>query len=233
MRFHASWSKEAKRYFTSVIQAHGGWDAWERVDSLSFRLKEFRGALVFAKGLHRTFHPPKELKIFPKKRRVEFSYDGHGDLFDDGRITFSPARTVVVNGRSLFKGSTFEQWRPEHAAYFFGYAWSNYLSYPFILPEFELLRFRIGDDVSYFEIKFPENFHNHCRVQNFIFGPDHLLLRHDYHAELAGPLVYGAHVTEDYVSHQGLQLGIIRKVHPRIGRFALPIYGIYGEIEPF
>lgn len=167
MPYHPSWRQDAQNIFELCLESHGGWAAWEQLQSLEFTLQRFRGALVLAKGLHRTFFPPKKVSVWPKKRKVDFLYENHIDSFEDGRVTFSPEKKIVANGRTLFRRSTFEQWGPGHAAYFFGYAWANYMSYPFILPQFELLNFQPGKR-PWFQIQFPEEFHTHCSVQTFL-----------------------------------------------------------------
>ncbi len=230
MHYHPSWSNEAKTHFEEIIHAHGGLSAWNKLDFFKFKLKKFSGALVYAKGLNRTFYAPKEVIVFPKERKTQFIYDSHADTFENGKITYSVQKNTIANGRDLFKKSTFEQWYPEHAAYFFGYAWVNYLSYPFILPQFELLNYRIKKGKSQFEIRFPNNFHTHCQVQMFFFNSENLLQKHNYHAECTGPFVFGAHTAERYLKFKEIQVAQIRKVRPRIGPISIPVYGIYGEI---
>lgn len=206
--------------------------AWEKLEKLQFQMKTFKGALVFVKGLGRTFFASRSIHVFPKQRKVEFLYEDHTDTFENGRIIYSRSKKQIENGRLLFRRTTFEQWYPQHAAYFFGYAWANYMSYPFILPNFELLNFKVHNNGSAaFKIRFPIDFHTHCQDQIFYFSQQKMLCRHDYRAELAGPLVFGAHFTQDYTQSQELQIGFIRKVRPRLGAVLLPIYGIFGEIE--
>ncbi|MCO5142344.1 MAG: hypothetical protein M9962_04545 [Oligoflexia bacterium] len=232
MQFHQSWPPEAREYLSNAIQAHGGWHSWEKVESIHFKLKILRGALVFAKGLGRTFFAPETFRVSPKQRKVEFFYKNSTDIFENGKIIYSPEKKIIEDGRLIFKKTTIEQWYPEHAAYFFGYAWTNYISYPFILLNFELLSFKIYNNrAAIFKIRFPHNFHTHSREQTFYFNQEHMLYRHDYRARLAGPFVFGAHFTQEYVLSNDIQIGFIRKVRPRIGPLVLPTYGIYGEIE--
>ncbi len=231
MNYHVSWPEDARRFLDKVVNAHGGHASWDKVHSITFSLKKFSGALLFAKGLNRTFQPAKKIWVYPKQRKVTFEYQDHVNSFENGKVTFSKEGKVIPDGRMIFRRSTFEQWSPAHATYFFGYAWANYISYPFILSEFELLSHELNSDNPFLEIKFPEGFHTHCRIQKFYFNKDHLLSRHDYHAELAGPLVYGAHSCSGYVEHQGVKIATIREVRPKMGSIVLPIYGIYGEIQ--
>lgn len=186
MNYHSSWNDKAKTYFENIIQAHGGWSAWDKFDNLKFKLNNFKGLLVYAKGLNRSFIAPIEIKVDPKERKTEFVYESHSNYFENGKVIFSAQKKTIENGRELFKKSTFEQWKPEHLIYFFGYAWTNYISYPFILPEFELLSYKIQNGIlTQLEIKFPKNFHTHCQVQTFFFNQNNLLQKHNYRAEYA------------------------------------------------
>lgn len=227
MTYHPTWSALAKKHFEQIISAHGGWSAWQNFQSLRFEFKKFEGFLLFSKGLHRSFETPSEIFVNPKAREVQMVYPTHTDSFQNGKLIFSTEKKVVADGRTLFTKSTFERWKPEHALYFFGYSVANYMSYPFILPQFELIEY--DDKASCFQIKFPKDFHTHCQIQDFYFNQQHLLSRHDYHAEYAGPFVYGAHFTEGYEPCHGIQISCIRKVRAKIGPLVLPIYGIYSE----
>lgn len=230
-RYHASWPSPAIERFEKHIAAHGGWDAWDRFDRVTLDLVEFRGLLPFVKGLGRTFVKPNTITIDPKKRVTEFGYGSYSDVFIDGKLIYSLEKIEIADGRSIFKKTTFERWTPAHALYFFGYAWANYIGYPFILTPFELLEWKTGAGGSVFKIRFPESFHTHCPVQTFYFAEYGKLARHDYHAPFAGPFVYGAHKSEGYEATDGVQIGLIRKVHERIGTVALPGYGIYARLS--
>lgn len=231
MNYHESWSTTAKEAFEKTIAAHGGWAAWENFKTVDLRLKEFRGLLPYIKGLGVTFQSPLLMTIDPKKRYVEFSYENHKDSYQDGALIFSAQKKSASNGREIFKRSTFEKWHPQHGLYFFGYAWSNYIGYPFILPQFELLEWKSKSSSSWFKIRFPESFHTHSQVQKFYFDRSHLLFRHDYHADVAGLIFYGAHFTEGYENHDGLKIACVRKVRPGIGHAVAPIYGIFARLE--
>jgi hypothetical protein len=225
--YHKSWPEEAIAEFEKGIAAHGGWTAWDKFTAINLKIKEFRGMLVFTKGLGKTFFAPNLLKIDPKKRVVEFEYGTHTDRFENGRLIFSPQKQVIENGRTLFSRGIFEKWHPQHALYFFGYAWSNYIGYPFILPEFELLDWKTG----VFKIRFPNSFHTHSNVQTFYFDSQHLLSRHDYVAEVAGSIFHGAHFTEGYEDHAGIKIACLRKIRAIVMGVVTPLYGIYARME--
>lgn len=228
--YHSSWSEEAISEFEKCITAHGGWSAWQKFDQFHFDFKKFSGVLLAVKGLNRSFVCPKRASVNPKTKSLIFDYDSHKDFYNDGALVYSKSNVIVKDGKELFSGTTFEQWSPAHSLYFFGYAVVNYTGYPFILPEHELLHFAKQNGHLLFDIKFPDNFRTHCRVQRFYFDRRNLLVRHDYRAPLAGPLVYGAHETWDYKEYKGLQIPQTRKVKPRFSRWGLRPYGIYAEL---
>jgi len=230
MKYHASWPVSALESFEKAIAAHGGWAAWGKFETITMKLKKFEGFLPSVKGLTKTFQAPKEITVNPKIRFVEFDYGVHKDTFLDGKLTLSREEKVISDGRTIFKKATFEKWTPEHSLYFFGYAWANYIGYPFILPQFELMGWKIKGLTTRFKIKFPDGFHTHSRIQKFYFNRSHMLSKHDYHADYAGSIFYAAHCTEGYEEKNGLKFSGIRKVRPRIGTIALPFYGVYAEL---
>lgn len=228
--YHKSWSPEAKEEFEKCIVAHGGWDAWSQFDEFTFDVKKFCGFLLVVKGQNRSFFSPKKVRVNPKTKTLAFDYSTHVDTYADGLLTLTQENKVIQDGLKLFTKGVFEQWTPAHMLYFFGYALVNYVSYPFILPEFELIRFKSKNGKSVFDIRFSEDFRTHSREQRFYFNERHLLARHDYHAELAGPFVFGAHETHDYKLHQGIMISQTRKVKPRVLNWGFRPYGIYAEL---
>lgn len=229
--YHSSWSAEAKVEFEKCILAHGGWDAWNNFNNFTFSFKKFNGVLLFVKGLGRNFHTPDQITIIPKSKTAIFDYGYYSDQYKDGLLYIHDKDLTIIEGRQIFKQSTFEQWTPEHALYFFGSALVNYISYPFILPQFELLSFKVNNYIRTFEIKFPESYRTHSIKQKFFFGEDDLLQKHTYRSRLAGPFVFGDHSTEDYKNFKGLMIAQTRKVRPRLGPCSLPAYGIYAELD--
>jgi hypothetical protein len=229
--YHPTWQRPAIESFEKSIAAHGGWDTWETLQPIQLKLTKFEGLLPFLKGLGKTFQSPLEMKIDSRRRIVEFNYDSHIDTFNNGHLIYSPEKKEIPDGRTIFKKEVLEKWFPQHSLYFFGYAWANYIGYPFILPQFELLQWEVGAKYSRFKIRFPENFHTHSRVQTFYFDSSHLLYRHDYHADYAGSIFYGAHYCSRYYMKNKLPVALLREVRPRLGSAILPGYGIYAELE--
>lgn len=111
-------------------------------------------------------------------------------------------------------------WDPLHRAYFNGYALWTYLTTPFLLSEpgfdlFEIAPLREGNELwRGLRAKFPSRVESHSSDQDFYFGEDHLLRRHDYHVDIAGGFP-AAHYVSDYVKADGLQVPTKRRAYVR------------------
>jgi hypothetical protein len=205
-RYHPSWSEEAQAAFEGHIAAHGGFEAWEALRVIEFEPQEVGGFLLALKGLGRTCFAPRRIVAHVKERRVEFVYGSHTDTYANGAVTSRPRDVRVKDGRELFRGTTFEPWYPEHVAYFFGYAWTNYLSLPFLLPDLELVAAQVRGARHSYCVRFPEGAHTHS------------------------PLQRCAHYSWDYTNYRGIRLAGRRSARPRLGPFALPLNGIGARL---
>ncbi len=226
------WSKDAIEVFEKIILAHGGWDAWEKFEEIKLEFQTFSGFLPLVKGNHRKFHKSKYITIRPKELYLSIHHQDHVDVFDKGKITYSKEKIFIENGKNVFKGYTFEQWKAQHVIYFVGYAMTNYLSYPFILPNFELIEFSPFEHGYKYKICFPKEYPNHCPVQTFFFSNKNFLLKKFYYVTpIGGPYIIAAHYPRNYTEYQGLQLGLTRHVLGRIRSVELPIRGILAEFS--
>jgi len=61
--------------------------------------------------------------------------------------------------------------------------------------------------------------HTHCRRQQFYFGADGRIVRHDYVANVIGPMAHGSHFWEEYDQSGGLLIARGRRVVVRLGRY--------------
>jgi hypothetical protein len=61
---------------------------------------------------------------------------------------------------------------------------------------------------------FPNSIATHSPVQDFYFGEDFMLRRHDYSVDVAGGFG-AAQLTSDYVEVQGIHLPTKRRAHTR------------------
>jgi hypothetical protein len=107
-------------------------------------------------------------------------------------------------------------WDPLHRAYFNGEALWTYLTTPFLLAmpgvRVEEAEPWVEGDETWRVLRayFPESFETHSGVQEFYFGDDHLLRRHDYRVNIAGGFP-AAQLTSEYVEADGIRLPTRRR----------------------
>lgn len=63
-------------------------------------------------------------------------------------------------------------------------------------------------------LHFPSSIETHCQVQDFFFGDDLMLRRHDYNVNVAGGFG-AAQLTSEYVTASGFRLPTKRRAHTR------------------
>ena len=84
------------------------------------------------------------------------------------------------------------RWDPLHLAYFNGYAMWTYLTTPFFMamPGFKVTEISPwqegGESWRGLRVRFPDDIASHSKEQDFYYGDDFLLRRHDYHVDVAG-----------------------------------------------
>jgi hypothetical protein len=217
-----------------VLQAHGGLDRWNSFETVQATI--VTGGLLF--GLKGTPQDslPRLMKV--ATRREWASVTPYGA--DDQRTDFTPNRIAIekIDG-TVVK----ERLRPaEHAegkavdaswdaldrAYFNGYALWTYLTTPF---HFAMSGFEVEEIAPWHEhadvwrglrVTYPPDVASHSRQQDFYFGPDFLLRRHDYHVEAAGGFAAAQYVFEPMTA-QGITLPTKRRAYMR-DESLLPIH---------
>ena len=150
----------------------------------------------------------------------------------DGRAVFKPDRVAIeANGgtivaershpRDSFAGHVMNTpWDLLQRAYFSGYARWTYLTTPFLMamPGFEVTEipsWREGDEVwRGLRARFPDQIASHSKEQDFYFGDDFLLRRHDYNVEVAGGFPAAQYVY-DIVEADGLCYPTKRRAYLR------------------
>jgi hypothetical protein len=106
----------------------------------------------------------------------------------DGRVV-----SERLNPRQSFDGHELDTpWDPLQRAYFNGYALWTYLTTPFLLT-LEAVSVREiapvegnGQTWAGLQAHFSPGIATHSTLQEFYFGDDHLLRRHDYRVDVAG-----------------------------------------------
>jgi hypothetical protein len=240
--FHESWTVEAQSICRSAIERHGGWTAWENLDSIKLKPLYLKGLLSRLKGYPKTFTLPEYIEVFAKNRRVIFhNYPGKGSqgIFENGNVQIIEGGQVIAdvpNARRTFRGiSKYRLWKHLDGLYFFGYAWVTYISVPFVFPSCELMKYfkhpESGQIWDALTVRFPSDFDTHSAEQTFYFDKTGLLQRHDYCAQIVGSWATGAHYSSDYIVAEGIQVARQRRVCVRIGRQALPITVLAADLN--
>ena len=145
--------------------------------------------------------------------------------FRPGRVAIETLEGEVVrerdNPRASFDGHTMNTpWDPLHRAYFNGYAMWTYLTTPFFmtLPGFEVREIEPlveeGQVWRGLRVRFPSGFASHSEEQDFYFGSDFLLRRHDYRVDVAGSFPAAQYV-DQIVETQGLKMPARRRAYLR------------------
>lgn len=210
----------------NAIEAHGGLDRWNARTRLTATIVT-GGDLWALKGIDQD-QTPRTMRIALHREQVSvepFGKPGQRTDFTPGRIAILAADGHVVaernNPRAAFARHDMRtHWDPLHRAYFDGYALWTYLTTPFLLAMdgFEIREiepWREGTEVwRGLRATFPAAIASHSPEQDFYFGPDMLIRRHDYRVEIAGNFP-AAHYASEPVSIGGFILPTRRRVYLR------------------
>jgi len=231
--YHA-WTPDAIDLVERAIDAHGGRSSWRTVESIRLPFVRATGALLAAKGYGHAFPAPREFEVRPHERVTIFhGYpdEAHRGRFADGSVSLevaggagAPTSISRAHRRTLTGWAKYRRWSSLDALYFFGYALWHYHVVPFTLGDARLVRVisRRGAAAG-IDVIFPPDVHTHCRRQQFYFGADGRIVRHDYVAEVIGSWACGAHFWEDVERVDGLLITRRRRVTARLGSRALRI----------
>ena len=209
-----------------VLRAHGGterWNSYEHVDA----------GVVKGGG----FFPLKGLLDDQTLRRVRvWLHEERASIYPygapDRRTMFTPDRiaierldgTVVAercSPKDDFAGHQLTTpWDALHRAYFSGEVLWTELTTPFLLAGRsvrveEIEPWHEGHETwRVLRAHFPSHVETHSVVQEFFFGEDLSLRRHDYHMNIAGGFAV-SQLTSEYVSSGGLCLPAKRRAYTR------------------
>ncbi|MFE0515245.1 hypothetical protein [Streptomyces sp. NPDC058964] len=209
-----------------VLEAHGGLDRWRQVQTVRATIVT-GGRLWGMKGLVQD-PDPREMTVSAHTQHASV----HPFGAPDQRTDFSPDRIAIekpdgrivaerVNPRSSFDGHEMHiPWDPLHRAYFNGYAMWTYLTTPFLLamPGFETAEiepwWENGERWRGLRATFPAHIAGHSTIQDFYFGTDNLLRRHDYHVDVAGGFAAAQYV-HNIVEVDGIRMPTMRRAYRR------------------
>lgn len=214
------------KLLSAILEAHGGIDRWNGFNQLE--------ATIVTDG---HFWPMKSVAQDQDPRRFtarlheqRASLAPFGD--PDWHLDFVPQHVAIMksdgtpvidadNPRASFSGHGMRTpWDPLRRAYFSGYALWTYLCTPFLLAH-------EGVDVTEIEpwteadqtwrvlrARFPDSIATHSAVQDFFFGDDFLLRRHDYNVDVAGGFD-ASQLVFDYIAADGIRLPSRRRAYTR------------------
>lgn len=205
-----------------AIDAHAGFERWRRFDYVTALLRT--GGVLWALKHQQGVLDDINVQVALRKEWASHS----PFLTTDLRTSFEPHRVAIettdgrveerLQPRDSFVGHQVDSpWNRLHLAYFAGYAMWTYLSTPFALAmdgveteELEPWR-ENGEPWRRLKVTFPEGIVTHNTVQMFYFGPDRLLRRHDYDADVLGGNP-AAHYVHEYREFSGIKVPTKRRV---------------------
>ncbi|WP_288192361.1 hypothetical protein [uncultured Phyllobacterium sp.] len=150
----------------------------------------------------------------------------------DQRTVFTPKHIAIEktdggvvaelgNPRASFAGHEMTTpWNPLHRAYFNGYALWTYLTTPFLLTLPGVVVEELspwseaGERWHRLRARIPTRIATHSAVQDFFFGSDLLLRRHDYYVDVAGGFAAAQRVY-DYEEASGIWFSTKRRAFTR------------------
>ena len=214
-----------------VLEAHGGVERWRR--AAEFRVHARSGGFLLATRAPRRMFADLDARIVVDEPWVRFDMAGTEEVvvFDHGRVRMETPDGDVIDERddprSLFFGRSGLRrnlrWDPLDLTYFAGYAWWNYATTPllFTRPEVDVSEGEPwrqapgGETWRRLDARFDPKLDTHSEEQTFWVGPDGLLRRHDYTADIIGGWAKGAHVLAEHREFGGLVFPTKRRVTPR------------------
>ncbi|HUN83315.1 MAG TPA: hypothetical protein VMU48_03005 [Terracidiphilus sp.] len=223
----------ATELLQKVLEAHGGLNRWNSLSTVQATIIS-GGQMFDMKGTPQT-STPRRMTISTNREWASvrpFGADDQRTDFTVDRIAIEKLDGTVVNERlrpsEHAEGKSVDApWDALDRAYFNGYALWTYLTAPFhfVMPGFrveEIESWREDDEVwRGLRVTYPSNIASHSKEQDFYFGPDYLLRRHDYHVQASGGFAAAQYVF-DPVPIQGITFPAKRRAYMRDERL-LPI----------
>jgi hypothetical protein len=210
----------------TVLEAHGGLTRWNGYNQV--RATIVTGGNFWAlKGLVQD-PLPRKLTVKLHEQWTSAAPFGGPDMFSE----FTPDRVAILktygavvlertHPRNAFERHTLNTaWDPLHRAYFGGYALWTYQTTPFLLAgegvqTKEIDPWHEGDETwRVLRATFPNSMATHCTTQDFFFGSDCLLRRHDYNVDVAGGFA-AAQLMTAYTQADGIKLPAKRRAYTR------------------
>jgi hypothetical protein len=218
---------------SKVIDAHGGIQRWRELTRVDITLVS--GGKLFNLQGQPQDATPRQMSVFLHEQRASMRpYGGPGKQtnFTPGRIAIETTDGKVISERTgavkeLHNHMKANGWDALDRAYFNGYAIWTYLTTPFFMtiPGITVAEIapwsRGHESWQGLRVTFPPEISTHSAVQDFYFGEDDLLRRHDYFIDVAGDFPATQYVY-DYTEVDGIKLPTRRLAYKK-GPDGLPI----------
>ena len=214
------------KLLAEILDAHGGVDRWRKYAKVDATIVS-GGGFFALKGFLQD-PSPRRMTVWLHEERSSVTPFGTADQ----RTMLTPDRIAIekLNGtlvaerrapRDSFAGHQMHTpWDPLHLAYFNGEALNTYLKTPFLLGLSdvrveEIEPWKEGPDTwRVLRAYFPGSVETHSLVQDFFFGDDLMLRRHDYQVNIAGGFA-AAQLTSEYREVGGIRLPTRRRAYTR------------------
>ena len=223
----------ATELLQEVLEAHGGLTRWNSLSTVQATI--ISGGYLFGMKGTPQASTPRRMTVSTRREWASvmpFGTDDQRTDFTVDRIAIEKLNGTIVKERlhpsEHAEGKTVDAaWDDLDRAYFNGYALWTYLTAPFhfAMPGFgvhEIEPWRENDEVwRGLRVTYPSNITSHSKEQDFYFGADYLLRRHDYHVEASGGFAATQYVF-DPLPMQGITFPTKRRAYMRDERL-LPI----------
>jgi len=210
----------------SVLQAHGGIDRWNKFTTVGATFVT-GGGLMPMKGVELPTTPLVAIASIHEQKTVikPFGQPDRRMVFASQKVVIETNAGEIVselsNPRETFAGHVLNTyWDSLHRTYFNGYARWTYLTTPFFtaMPGFQITEIQPWQEGNErwrgLRVRFPETIASHSKEQDFYFGDDFLLRRHDYNLEIAGGAPVAQYVS-DIVEAEGFRFPSKRRAYVR------------------
>ena len=209
-----------------ILDAHGGLSRWNEYRKVEATIVS-GGGLFQLKGIPQD-SAPRRMSVWLHEERssvLPFGGPDQRSMYTPERIAIEKLDGTIVAERYAPKDSfaghqMSTAWDPLHRAYFNGEALWTYLTTPFL---FAMDGVRVEETEPWREgtetwrvlrVYFPSSIDTHSQIQDFFFGEDLMLRRHDYQVNIAGGFA-AAQLTSNYVIANGIHLPTKRRAYTR------------------
>jgi len=224
-----------------VVEAHGGRSRWQTVESIEASLSS--GGFAFASRLQPFALLGLKIRVNPHGCQVVLE----GFCRDDCRGIWTPNHVQIRNANDVLVCERQEprkqfrrwvkqfRWDKLDILYFAGYALWNYLSFPFVLdlPGVVVAEKESANAQASSQLvaSFPLSVPTHSATQSFHLDASHLLVRHDYTADVIGSWAHAANCCLASERVDGLRFYTRRKVYPLLRQRTVLSFPILVWIE--